>query len=237
MKQIDKLSAYLILTTLVIVILSGGCKKGEDNDPILNETVTDIEGNVYHTVKIGTQIWMVENLKTTRYRNGDSIQEITDNEDWWNSNTGAVCNYNNDASISNTYGKLYNWYAVKDNRKIAPLGWHVPDVDEWTTLIDFLGGENIAGGKLKEKGTVHWQSPNTGATNATGFTGLPGGWRGDGDGSFGEIGTNGCWWSSSISEVGGNAIDCSLYFEDGSIYLNTTGSDKPYGFSVRCIKD
>lgn len=238
MRQSSKISIYLILGIVVSMIFSISCKKGnENNDPTLNETVTDIDGNLYHTVKIGTQVWMIENLKTTKYRNGDEIQSITENAAWWNSTKGACCDYNNDANNAITYGKLYNWHAVNDGRKIAPLGWHVPSIDEWSILINFLGGESVAGGKLKEKGTSHWQSPNTSATNETGFSGLPGGWRGDGDGTYGEIGTDGCWWSSSISGVGGNAINCDLYYADGTIYKNSTGSDKPYGFSVRCIKD
>jgi uncharacterized protein (TIGR02145 family) len=138
-------------------------------------TVTDIDGNIYHTVTIGTQVWMVENLKTTKYRNGDPIPNVTGNA-WAALTTGAYCWYNNDAATYKaTYGALYNWYAVADSRNIAPTGWHVPTDAEWTTLTTFLGGESVAGGKLKETGTNHWTSPNTGATNETGFTALPGG--------------------------------------------------------------
>ena len=139
-------------------------------------TVVDIDGNVYNTVTIGTQVWMVENLKTTKYRNGDAIPNVTGNASWVALSTGAYCWYNNDAATYKaTYGALYNWYAVGDSRNIAPSGWHVATDSEWTTLSTFLGGESIAGDKLKEIGTSHWLSPNTGATNSNGFTAFPGG--------------------------------------------------------------
>ena len=191
-------------------------------------TITDIDGNVYHTVTIGEQTWMVENLKTTRYRNGETIPLVMDNASWATLSTGAYCDYNNTPSNSITYGKLYNWYAVNDSRNIAPTGWHVPSDDEWTILTTYLGGESVAGGKLKEIGTEHWKSPNTGATNETGFFALPGGRRGY------YIDTDSNWWSTTeensaqvwILDVNNNGRAVSRY-----------SLEKHGGLSVRCIKD
>jgi len=139
------------------------------------QTITDIDGNVYHSVTIGTQTWMVENLRTSKYRNGDSIINVTNNTSWSTLTSGAYCDYDNTPNNSIIYGKLYNWYAINDSRSIAPMGWHVPTDVEWTTLITYLGGESIAGGKLKETGIIHWETPNGDATNTSIFTGLPGG--------------------------------------------------------------
>jgi uncharacterized protein (TIGR02145 family) len=154
----------------------------------------DNDGNNYRTVKIGTQVWMAENLKTTKYRNGDPIPNVTDGPAWWNLPTGAYCNSDNDVNLWTTYGRLYNWYAVNDSRNIAPAGWHVPTDYEWSKLIAYLG--SLPGDKLREEGTEHWLSPNTDATNETGFTALPGGYR-DNTGTFISIGSNGYWWSST----------------------------------------
>jgi uncharacterized protein (TIGR02145 family) len=141
--------------------------------------VKDIDNNIYHTIIIGNQAWLVENLKSSKYRNGDVILNFTDTAKWaWqNKTTGAYSNYNNDTTISKIYGKLYNWYAVNEARGFCPVGWHVPSDVEWKELIDFLGGETIAGNKLLESGTSHWRAPNTGATNTSGFTALPAGYR------------------------------------------------------------
>jgi uncharacterized protein (TIGR02145 family) len=198
-------------------------------------TVTDIDGNVYNTVVIGTQVWMVENLKTTRYRNGDPIQNITDSTQWnIYLTTGAYCNYHNNVSYANTYGCLYNWYAVSDSRNIAPTGWHVPTNAEWTTLTNFLGGYTVAGGKLKEAGTMHWASPNTNATNETGFTALPGGYREGFYGTF-ELITNYLYSWSSTEVNASNAWFVLMGYNFGNM---TEGIyDKIFGFSVRCIKD
>ena len=142
-------------------------------------TMTDIDGNTYTTVKIGDQWWMAENLKVTHYRNGEEIPNITDNTEWANLTSGAYCDYDNNPNNVATYGRLYNWYSIEDSRDLAPDGWHVPSRDEWQTMIEYLGGDGIAGGKLKESGTEHWLSPNEGATNESGFSALPSGMRGD----------------------------------------------------------
>jgi len=199
-------------------------------------TVTDIDGNVYHYVTIGPQVWMVENLRTTKFRDGTTIPLVTNNTTWRNLTTPGYCWYNHDeASYKNIYGALYNWYAINTG-KLAPVGWHVPSVDDWQVLIDFLGGENVAGGKLKETGTAHWLSPNTGATNEKGFTALPGGHRYDlyGDLNFRNIGYQGYWWSSNYSNA-----HMHFYLSYNSSYLSWEPYDqnKTNGLSVRCVRD
>ncbi|HPS11806.1 MAG TPA: fibrobacter succinogenes major paralogous domain-containing protein [Prolixibacteraceae bacterium] len=202
--------------------------------PAQNNTVVDIDSNVYHTVTIGRQVWMVENLRTARYRNGDPIHYVTMTPEWINLTSGACCDYDNTISNGENYGKLYNWYAVNDNRKIAPEGWHVPSAAEWDTLITYLGGEKIAGGKLKEKGNHHWLNPNTGATNESGFTALPGGNRYF-SGQFLQQGIFGFWWSSTRYSSG-YAYFISLNHEEKGLgyykFLKWNG-----GLSVRCVKN
>ncbi len=159
-------------------------------------TVTDIEGNTYNTVKIGNQWWMADNLKVTKYRNGIDIPNVSINSIWAGLTSGAFCAYNNDTNDeSDTYGYLYNWYAVMWS-DLAPEGWHVPTDAEWTILADYLGGGNVAGGKMKERGFSHWQSSNTEATNESGFVALPAGERGS-NGTFYYIGYRAFFWSAS----------------------------------------
>jgi uncharacterized protein (TIGR02145 family) len=196
--------------------------------------VTDINGNVYHIVRIGTQDWMVENLKTNKYRDGTTIPNITDNTEWYQQTAGAYCWNNNDsATYNSTYGALYNWYTVVDSRNLCPTGWHVPTDAEWLTLANFLEGQSVAGGKLKETGTTHWLSPNTDATNLTGFTALPGGFR-DTYGTFVNIGSSGFWWSTTENDA--NTVWYPYIFYNYSI-LYRTFSDKKLGLSVRCVRD
>lgn len=196
-------------------------------------TVTDYDGNVYNTITIGTQVWLVENLKVTHYRNGDPIPNVTGDADWSNLTTGAYCNYNNSVNYGMTYGRLYNWFTVNDSRNIAPTGWHVPSDEEWTTLTNYLGGEMVAGGKLKEMGITHWISPNTGATNETVFTALPGGVRYV-DGSFLNIGISSKWWSAAELDAR-SAWYRYLEFNNSSVVRNE--ARKGVGFSVRCVRD
>lgn len=201
-----------------------------------SDSLTDIDGNVYHTVTIGitnkAQVWMAENLKVTRYQNGDSIPKVTNSKVWNNLTTAAYCDYDNKPINSKTYGRLYNWYAVADSNNICPPGWHIPTDDEWFNLTYFLG-ENVAGSKLKEAGTVHWRSPNINASNETGFTALPGGYRGD-NGLFYEIGFTCYLWSSSEFNLL-NAWTRKMLNSDGTV--KTSYEEKRWGFSVRCIKD
>jgi len=197
-------------------------------------TVTDIDGNTYKTVKIGDQWWMAENLKVIHYRNGDSIPNVTDATEWSNLTIGAYCNYDNNVNNATTYGSLYNWYAVNDSRNIAPEGWHVPSNNEWQTLVDYLGGVLIAGGKMKETGTTHWNSPNTGANNESGFTALPGGYR-DGDGPYGEVGAYAYFWSSTEYDSDHALNGRSLGYSYSGVGWGS--SPKQYGFSIRCVRD
>ena len=205
----------------------------EGNNPnITYGSITDIDGNTYKTVTIGTQTWMAENLKVTKYNDGIAIPNVTDNTAWRELTTGALCDYDNTPSNSETYGKLYNWHAVNTG-KLCPTGWHVPSDAEWTELTDYLGGTSDAGGKLKETGTTHWNSPNTGATNETGFTALPGGYRYS-SGTFRYVGDYGLWWSATESNAS-NAWSRSVGYSYS--YVGRVSRDKELGFSVRCLRD
>ncbi len=204
--------------------------------------VTDIDGNTYYTVTIGTQVWMAENLMTTKYNDGTDIPYKPGNEEW-NIFTPAYCWVNNNPGLKETYGATYNWYvcdpASNGNRNVCPTGWHVPTQDEWAELSDLLGGTQMAGGHLKETGLEHWKSPNTGATNETGFTALPAGYR-SGTGIWWLIGERGQWWASTetfnYSEIERTAF--SAWIRNYETILT------PYpsllarcGHSIRCLKD
>ena len=195
--------------------------------------VTDIDGNTYLPVTICNQTWTKSNLNVSHYRNGDVIPQVTDPTAWANLTTGAWCYYNNDPANGAIYGKLYNWYAVNDPRGLAPQGWHVPTDAEWTTLTTCLGGVSVAGGKMKEVGTIYWTSPNTNATNSSGFTGLPGANRGN-DGNYYFLGGYGNWWSSTLN-TSNNPWSRALGYNTAIVGINDLNSK--YGFSIRCIKD
>lgn len=216
---------------------------GTDPDPIpvhLNPnltygSVTDIDGNSYATIQIGTQTWMAENLRTTKYCNGAPIQNVTDGVEWSNLNTGAWSHYNNDSQYEIPFGKLYNWYAVYAFGNVCPCGWHVPTSEEWAVLTEYLGQSLVAaGGKMKSTGTQYWQSPNYEATNESGFSGLPGGDR-NSNGTFGNnIGNKGFWWSSTEDFLP-IAWYRYLGYNFGSVGWDYNNRRK--GFSVRCIMD
>ena len=207
--------------------------------------VTDVEGNVYKTVVIGTQVWMAENLKTTKYNDGITIPHVTDNAAWASLTTPGYCWYNNDAATYKaTYGALYNWYTVNTGI-LCPMGWHVPSDNEWkelemhlgmsrneADLIDWRGGDE--GGKLKETSTSHWFNPNTGATNESGFTALPGGDRYGIDGTFHDIGNYAGFWSITQYSTG-DAWNRNLYYGNSMVYRGIYW--KTVGFSVRCLKN
>ncbi len=197
-------------------------------------TVTDKDGNVYNAVIIGTQCWLKENLKTTKYNDNTAIPNVTDNAAWTGLGTGAYSWYNNDYNTyGSTYGALYNWYAG-NTAKLCPTGWHVPTDAEWTTLTDNLGGESVAGGKMKESGTAHWNSPNTDADNSSGFTVLPGGYRGYGNGLFYALGNNANFWTATgFNGVG--AWDRYLGYDNANVGRSV--SYKTTGVSARCLKD
>jgi uncharacterized protein (TIGR02145 family) len=200
-------------------------------------TITDVDGNIYKTVIIGKQQWMAENLKTTKYSNGTIIPNETDSSQWSNLTTGAWSYYNNDSSNNTKYGKLYNWYAISPitngNKNVCPWGWHVPSDADWTVLTDYLGGEGIAGGKMKEVDTTNWTYPNIDATNISLFTALPGGFRGSG--SFSSIGYGGIWWSSTEAGIN-NAWHRGLSRGNGML-VRDQFNYKGFGFSIRCVKD
>ncbi|MFZ1683679.1 MAG: FISUMP domain-containing protein [Candidatus Zixiibacteriota bacterium] len=196
-------------------------------------TVTDIDGYVYKTVKIGSQIWMAENLRVRRYRNGDSIPNVTDAPTWVGLTSGAYCNYDNDSDYVAEYGRLYNWYAVTDARNIAPDGWHVASDSEWLAMMTVLGGNTVSGGKLKESGYTHWLIPNLGASNSSGFTALPEGTRYAG-GNFGNIGYDANYWTSTeFDEEKSWGRGLSNYSAAIYLYYDV----KVMGMAVRCVKD
>jgi uncharacterized protein (TIGR02145 family) len=234
-------AALFILSTFLI----SSCNKDDDN------AIKDGDGNIYTSVKIGTQEWLVENLKTTKYRNGESIPNVTDKMTWINLTTGAYCDYNNEVRNSTTYGRLYNWYAVNDSRNISPSGWHIPTDADWTTLENYLivngynyngttTGNDIAKALASIKG---WNSSTVeGAVgnidyssyrNKSGFTGLPGGCRLYSY-LFDGLGFNGFWWSSSESSIY-VAWYRYIYFDNSHMFQNDI--NKAAGFSVRCVQD
>jgi len=198
--------------------------------------VTDIDGNDYQTVIICDQTWIMSNLNVSRYKDGTEIPQVTDPTEWKNMTTGAWCYYENDTENGKVYGKLYNWYAVHDSKGLAPEGYHIPSLNEWETLVACLGGESVAGGKMKEQGLSHWNSPNTGANNSSGFNGLPGGSRYLYEVYiFGEIQQSGGWWSSTESNSD-QATFIYLYNNSAAVQF-VDNYYKESGYSVRCIKD
>jgi len=195
--------------------------------------VTDVDGNTYHMVTIGTQVWLRENLRVTHYRNGAQIPQVTNKTNWAALTSHAWCYPENNSAFDAIYGKLYNAYAVADSRKIAPAGWHVATTNDWNKLRDFLGGMNIAGGKMKAVGTSYWMSPNTGASNVSGFTALPAACR-TLEGLFSSVKYSACFWSGDgipPAYISGWFLAYNFEdFTDGPVLAQ-------YGYSVRCVKD
>jgi uncharacterized protein (TIGR02145 family) len=198
-------------------------------------TIKDVDGNSYKTIQIGTQTWMAENLKTTRYRNNTQIPNTTDATQWTNLKSGARCSYQNQTSNDCPNGKMYNWYAAVNSNKICPEGWHIPSDDEWETLSNYLGGEDEAGGKMKTTGTKYWYYLNIGATNSSGFSAVASGGRYE-EGNFRHLGLDIHFWSST----GESNLSDKAYYRDID---NTSGMlvrdtyPKYYGFYIRCVKD
>ena len=235
--KIHKSGIYLAFLTGIILVHSLSCKKKDENADFINFNpnitygiIMDQDGNIYNTVTIGNQTWMAENLRVTIYRNGDTIQNITDTL-WDDLITGAYCNYNNEKNLHKG-GRLYNWYAVNDPRSIATKGWHITSDSEWTALTTYLGEEN-AGGKLKEAGLAHWSSPNAGADNSSGFSALPAGARYGQNFFFGSGMSTGYWSSTEVDSTDAWHRGLSSNYEKVGRYFN----NKTLGFSVRCIKD
>ena len=241
------MSKYQIIVLFFLTSLLCHALHGQETG-----TVTDIDGNVYQTVKIGDQWWITENLRVSRYRNGDHIPNVTGNADWGNLTSGAWAYYDNDESNDFAYGKLYNWHAVADGRGLCPAGWHVPDIEAWRQLELYLGmpeeeahdagwwGEkNSIGGKLKSTLTEpdphpRWNDPNTASTNESDFSGLPGGYR-DNAGEFRLLGKHGFWWSSTESFTDFRAWYTGLDYGFAGMLRYTTG--KYIGMSVRCVME
>ena len=219
-----------------LLVLMNGCEKDDDvrlqfNPDLLYGTATDIDGNVYKTITIGTQTWMAENLKVNRFTDGTLIPSLGDYSG--DNPPGPTYSWINDNPIAykNTYGAFYNWYAVNTG-KLCPVGWHIPTISEWTTLVNYLGGDSIAGGKMKESGTTHWENPNLGATNESGFTALP---SDDYSGWSGYIPSRECEFWSSTESVNTFAWNLLIEFNSSKVYWNI--SDEKKEFPVRCIKD
>lgn len=244
MKKVKSFIQLILLVGFLYAVVTA-CNKSDDPDvktPVV-ETLTDVDGNVYKIVEIGSQVWMAENLKTTKYRDGSPIPNITDNTQWGDLTTGAYCNYDNNVANGNKYGKLYNWFAVNDSRIIAPTGWHIASDDDWTTLenyisTNFVTSESVA--KALASKTDWASSTLTGVigndlskNNISGFTGLPGGRRFL-NGSFMSIGESGDWWCST---------EGSLTLAWTRVLSSTESSTyrvpfvKSCGYSVRCVRD
>ena len=202
------------------------------DDMTFTTLLTDGDNNEYQFIQIGTQIWMAENLKATKYNDRTNIPLVSNATEWENLTTPGYSWYdNNETTYGDDYGALYNWYTINES-KLCPIGWHVPTDAEWTTLTTYLGGESVAGGKLKETGTDHWESPNTGATNESVFTALPGGARNP-YGIFNNIGNYGFWWTSTLEDT--EALSRWLFSDNDDVQRSSHVKNE--GFSVRCIKD
>ena len=223
-------------TTMVRIMSAGACTNYIDLPAITTTTTTTcFPPCSLADVTIGSQIWTACNLTVTTYRNGDPIPQVTDPTQWELLTTGAWCYYDNDPANECIYGKLYNWYAVTDPRGLAPVGYHIPTKIEWQSLQTALGGPSVTGGPMKETGTVHWFSPNVGATNSSGFTALPGGIRYIGGiGVFNYIKEYGEWWSTTDADPPGAWCMQLGYTTNGS-FINV--NYKRSGLSVRLIKD
>jgi uncharacterized protein (TIGR02145 family) len=220
-----------------LIICCTNCASTAEIQMFNGNNWTNMVGDATSTAGVLTlcdQTWMLKNLEVSRYRNGDIIPKVTDPVEWAALTTGAYCYYNNDsATYAAIYGRLYNYYAVVDSRGLAPEGWHIPSDAEWTALETCLGGASVAGGAMKETGTTHWSSPNTGATNSSGFTALPGGNR-NVNGLFLSLGDVSYWWSTTVF----NTTDASFkYITFNNNSLQNTNSFKVNGFSIRCIRD
>ncbi len=245
MKTKESFSFFVLALFGAAILVFSGCKKDDDDlngDP---DSVKDSDGNVYKTVTIGSQVWFAENLRTTKYRNGDAIPTGHTKAGWAGLATGAYTVYphseidglTSDAEVLQGYGALYNWHAVKTG-KLCPAGWRIPTDGDWTTLTDHIGGSGIAGGKLKSTRTTpvahpRWESPNLNATDEYEFSAIPAGLiSNDGEPLFN--GYAGYWWSSTEQETIG-AWYRAMIWDNGEVVRPVV--DKKFGFSVRCIKE
>lgn len=230
-----KMKSRIFTLGIACIAMTGAlssCTKTTDTTPTPSgdpATVTDVDGNVYKTVRIGTQLWITENLRTTRYNDSTAISTGLSNSDWSSATTGAFSIYDGSASNNTTYGKLYNWHAVMTG-KLAPKGWHVPSEAEWQTMIEYLGGSSVAGGKLKSTSSL-WMAPNTGATNSSGFSGLPSGYRGT-TGGYSLITKSAYFWAATQR----NTTQGEYFLLDNDFASsNANGATKTFGYAVRCV--
>lgn len=234
MSPILNRSLVLLFITSGIYITTG-CRSASDK-PGSRETVSDTEGNIYTTVQIGTQVWMAENLRSTYFSDGNPIELVEDYDEWANLTLPAYSWYNNDSLNSVDYGALYNCYAI-ETEKLCPEGWHIPSDEDWIKLESKLGGASIAGAAMKEAGLAHWKTPNTQASNESGFNALPGGYRSY-NGTFNLLRIDGFWWSSSEKSWYGSTntvIYRNLKYDGPDLYREV--AMKANGFSVRCVKN
>jgi uncharacterized protein (TIGR02145 family) len=221
------------------LVTAGSCKKDDAPAPSVpvTGTMTDVDGTVYKTIKIGNQVWMAENLRVTKYKDGSTIPFKVALTDWRNLVTGAHCPTHWGVAATATYGYLYNWYAVNDARGLAPAGWHIPTKTEWQTLIDFVGGSAAATNKLKEAGSTHWDLNNT-ANNSSGFTAIGAGFRFE-NGNYPAVSggspAHGSWWSST--SAGGANTSAAARDLQGNSQVKDAVFLYNYGLSVRCVKD
>ena len=231
-KGLERSKTFIMGIGIFLLFMTGFKKNTFDDNR--DNIVTDYDGNIYRTIQIGAQIWMAENLKVTHYRDGTPIPNIYDNDKWAQLTSGAYCMFNNDSiEYKKTFGVLYNFYAVTSSRNLCPEGWHIPSESECMELINYLGGNDIAGIQIKDNNSKHWKHKNTIATNESGFSELPAGGRGR-FGSQGGVGYYATWWSSTSYD--------SLFAWHWGLYPDKNGirsnpGHKASGFSVRCIKD
>lgn len=231
---------------LCILLFAFGCKK-ETEAPVhvpfvYTDSISDSEGNYYHTITIGAQVWMAENLRSTKYQNGDTVNFRPYSSDWEYYSFDGYCFYDGNSTAESIYGKLYNWKAVSDPRNICPVGWHIPSQYEWQTLLNYLG-EN-AGDKLREYGAKHWFPPNANATDEFGFAALPGGWRND-NGVFENVRQEAHFWTSSNYILSNPNYPEAWSFKmlhdldpdlgESNAFLEHVGTLN--GCAIRCIKD
>lgn len=237
MKNFKTIAKTLLVTIIIFsLVVTSSCTK--ENFPILTggvpvdpTSVTDIDGNVYPVSKICDKFWMTENLRTTRYNDGTVITTGLSNTAWGAATTGACAFYDDLSTNNTTYGKLYNWFAA-NNTKLAPTGWHVATKSEWTALIECLGGSSVAGGKMKSTSSL-WAAPNTGASNSSGFNGLPAGFKGTG-GGYSSLGNSTYFWGSNERNATQGEY---ILLDDDFASTAANGATKTFGYSVRCIRD
>ena len=223
----------MLVGLLVCVALLSNCGSDDDDGTGLNlEHLTDVEGNVYVAVPIGSQVWMAENLNVTKYNDGTDIPYVTDEHNVGSLTTGAYSYYAKDPGNADLYGALYNWHAIGSG-KLCPKGWHVPSDAEWSILINFLGGEDVAGGPLKEITTAHWSSPNAGATNDSGFSAVPAGYLYD-NSTYHSVGNVTHWWTSTQKDAN-SAWDRYVTYKDAKALKGEYS--KQVFYSCRCVKN